>query len=202
MNLIENKNVLILGREDLALTFAKTPIFEIQYQHFRHPEAMELQKNGIVLFTDVDGNTIVIKNRYGGKTNLSYKTPESLRDLYSEYKENQALDKFSIYHFYPGEVIKEGAGIVNHRWIKVVGFNFETKEFCRLCSQNPERFDEIRLLEMVGPNKIKQMGYWHDGSFFISFLSPMIKPDIFNTFYITDNKADEQDNHSPGKQGQ
>lgn len=102
---------------------------------------------------------------------------KNLLDLYTTYKEDNSLSTFTHLHFYPLKTVgNSGNGIANHKWIKIVGFNASTMTFtiirsggCDDLRIEPQKTGSTILGEMYKRGKldITQMGFWHDGSFFI-----------------------------------
>ena len=70
---MRTEQTLILGREDLTKSSADKSILLLEMSDFNCGNE-PLQTNGIVLFIDGDnGQTKIIKNRYGDKGNEAYK---------------------------------------------------------------------------------------------------------------------------------
>jgi hypothetical protein len=65
---MRKEEVLILGREDMIETKNGKTILLIDFTDFKI-SVKPFQENGIILFIDDNGQTKIIKNRYGDKGN-------------------------------------------------------------------------------------------------------------------------------------
>ena len=97
---------------------------------------------------------------------------ENLPDIYQLYKEVEELNEFTHVHFYPLKTVGSiKFGIAPHKWMKIVGFNSSdmTYRVIRNGSTDDVRPGHIKTLSGYEKAKldINQMGFWHDGSFFI-----------------------------------
>jgi hypothetical protein len=98
---MRKEETLILGREDMIETYQRKDIILIGFTDFKI-SVKPFQENGIILFIDDNGDTKILKNRFGDKGNRMFiRTIEDMKqnsvDNELGYGEEYFDDIISLY---------------------------------------------------------------------------------------------------------